>query len=269
MAASDFDLVIGGTGTRLSCVIGVLRALENLGLRPRRVCGTSGGAIIATGLAHGLDSVQLEALAKATLPKRFLDPHLIPVVGAPGKGFNAGHELLKAFREFFPPNWMQCKIPLQIVTFNLSRGAHHVWSAADQFSDLPLLVRASMSLPLVFDMVEIAGEWHVDGGLGANFPLDIFGNGQGVIGVRPKAQDPSQVVTFKNHLDVAIACLNGLIESTSREHVEDALYARVIAVQSKHSGLDFGMDEKDVEDMIAEGMLETQSWLKNGGMISS
>ena len=61
-----FTLALGGGGARGWAHIGVARALAAHGLRPRRIVGTSMGAIIGAGMAAGRTPEQMEAAARRT-----------------------------------------------------------------------------------------------------------------------------------------------------------------------------------------------------------
>ncbi len=58
-----FTLALGGGGARGWVHVGVARALWARGLRPRRIVGTSMGAIIGAALAAGRDPAEIEAKA--------------------------------------------------------------------------------------------------------------------------------------------------------------------------------------------------------------
>jgi NTE family protein len=61
-----FTLALGGGGARGWAHIGVARALEERGLRPAKVVGTSMGAIIGAGIAAGISADAMEAAARRT-----------------------------------------------------------------------------------------------------------------------------------------------------------------------------------------------------------
>jgi NTE family protein len=61
-----FTLALGGGGARGWAHVGVARALERRSLRPRRIVGTSMGAIIGAGIAAGRSADQMEAAARRT-----------------------------------------------------------------------------------------------------------------------------------------------------------------------------------------------------------
>lgn len=257
-------LVLSGSGTRYPVFIGAIRRLEKANYKISEVCGVSGGSIIAAGLAKGMNSVELEKLAKSTLPGPLLDARWFTdwISNDPYKGIWKGNKFLKKFYEVLPKSFDECKIPLHIVTFNISRGQHRIWSAATkaEFNDVPRLVRASMSLP-VFDSCMINGEWHEDGGFGANFPLDVFGHGQDVIGMRFRGTDPRKIRKFSRKTERLVAMIDDFIESAAREHIEDAMFARVMLLDTKAGGLDLGMNASAVDSMIKEGEASADKWL--------
>ena len=60
---SGFTLALGGGGGRGWAHIGVARVLDEAGLRPGRIVGTSMGAIVGAGMAAGVTPSEMERLA--------------------------------------------------------------------------------------------------------------------------------------------------------------------------------------------------------------
>ena len=254
-------LVLSGSGTKYPVFVGAIKRLEEANFDIIEVCGTSGGSIVAAGIAGGMNAHQLQALVLNTLPGPLLDWNWWPTLDA-RKGRFAGNKILAALRKNLPNTWDECKIPLHIVTFNIQRGQHVIWNNNAKNSDVPLLIRASMSLPIIFDPVMIHGEMHIDGGIGANFPLDVFGDGKNVIGMRFKGSDGSKAKKIATKFEMGAAVIEGFIESSTKEHVEDAQWAQVMLLDSKNSGLSLEMSAKDVHDMIDEGYRCADRWLR-------
>jgi NTE family protein len=57
-------LVLGGGGLRGFAHVGVLRALEEAGIKPEIVVGTSAGAVVGAAYASGMTSAQVESAAR-------------------------------------------------------------------------------------------------------------------------------------------------------------------------------------------------------------
>jgi len=66
-------LVLGGGGLRGFAHVGVLRALEEAGIRPDIVVGTSAGAVVGAAYASGLTSGQVESAARAVELSSLID----------------------------------------------------------------------------------------------------------------------------------------------------------------------------------------------------
>jgi predicted acylesterase/phospholipase RssA len=257
MTKTPIRIVLSGSGTRYPVFAGALKAIR------RRheilaICGTSGGSLVGAATASGRSADEVIELVLDNPPAKYLDLNWLPSLSAT-KGRFAGNKLLRRFQEILPSDFSHCVIPLHVVTWNLNRGIHVIHQ---QRGDLPLTVRASMSLPFVFDPVLIAGEMHVDGGIGANFPLDVYGVDH-VLGLRFAGKDPARYHRVASKLDMGLALIDGLIESTTREHVEDAMWASTITLDTTNSGMDFGMGRQEIQAMVAEGEHQAEEWFRS------
>jgi len=66
-------LVLGGGGLRGFAHLGVLRALEEAGIQPDIVVGSSAGAVVGAAYASGLSVAQIEAIAGDLKPSSLID----------------------------------------------------------------------------------------------------------------------------------------------------------------------------------------------------
>jgi NTE family protein len=155
-------LALGGGAARGFAHIGVIQVLEEAGIRPDLVVGTSAGSLVAAMYAAGKSGAELAALALA------MDESAITDWAFPGRGVIRGDALARYVREHTGGrNIEQMRLPLGIVATELASGAPILF----QRGDAGLAVRASSAVPAVFQPVAINGREYVDGGLVSPVPV--------------------------------------------------------------------------------------------------
>lgn len=257
-------LVLSGSGALYPVHAGAVIKLAEAGYEIEEVCGTSGGAIIAAALASGIKpNNELVKMIKASLPAKnnLLDKSISSLIF--NWGLIKGNKIRDIFSKYFVKKFNQTRIPLHVITTNIDREDISIFSTKDTpTANIAEAVRASISIPGVFAPIKINGHLHVDGGLMANYFLDIFGAGENVIGLRFKSlSDQANTKKIKDVKDYVSRVINTMITANMREHIEDAIFARTIILESNHGGLDFNMTDGDVDDMIHEGYRAAEKWL--------
>jgi NTE family protein len=111
-----FTLALGGGGARGWAHVGVARALEERGLRPRRIVGTSMGAIVGAALAAGRTPDAIEAGALRTPVYRLMAKRGRFAL------FDPRPMLEHLARELGDPRIEDLPIPLGITAFDLVAG---------------------------------------------------------------------------------------------------------------------------------------------------
>lgn len=261
-------LVMSGSGTLYPTHAGSVLKLAEMGFEFESIAGCSGGAIIATALATGYKpNNELVKIIKATLPIKngLLDFSLWSLFSK--WGMMKGDKIEAMFDTHFIKHFKEAKIPLHIVATNIEREVPRIFSTdTDPEMSIAKAVRASMSIPGIFVPVSIDGELYVDGGVTANFPWEIFGNGQDVVGLRFGAASSvkdfkqSEKKPLKGVADYINANISALIDASSKIHMEDDIYNRTIFLKSAHSSMNFKMTEADVDSMIEEGYRSVEQW---------
>lgn len=262
-------LVLSGSGTRFPVFAGAIKRLVEEGYEFEAVCGTSGGAIIGAGIGLGFDSDKIVDICLSILPglQRLLDPSLWTFFWKWGllKGSKIEEELL---RHTEGAKFGDSKIPLKVVTVNYDKAntlePYHVFSTEDT-PDICIAraVRASMSIPFVFEPVVINDDRYVDGGVGANFPIDIYGeDATDVIGLNMFPNHDAPKRRTKHLIEYVFTIMDIFSSATLKEYIADAHGAQVINLKTKHGGLNFFMTEEEVIDMIEEGYNCVDTWLK-------
>ncbi|MCP1480217.1 patatin-like phospholipase family protein [Pseudomonas chlororaphis] len=192
-------LVLSGGAARGLSHIGVLKALEEQGVKIDAIAGTSMGAVIGGLYASGYKIEELEKLAlgidwqqalsdappREDIPFRrkqddrdFLVKQKLSFrddgsLGLP-LGVIQGQNLALLLESMLAHasdtrDFDKLPIPFRAVATDIASGEKVVFRKGH----LPRVIRASMSIPAVFAPVEMDGRLLVDGGMTDNIPLDV------------------------------------------------------------------------------------------------
>ncbi|MEY3872286.1 MAG: hypothetical protein RLZZ296_1281, partial [Pseudomonadota bacterium] len=150
-------LALGGGAAKGFAHVGVIAVLEEAGLRPSYVVGTSAGSLVAALYASGKSSAELQKAALAIEEVAITD-WMLPLVG---RGMFRGDALGRYVNEAVGGRLLeQMSIPLGVVATDLGNGQAVMF----QRGDTGTAVRASSAVPGVFVPVRISGRDYVDGG---------------------------------------------------------------------------------------------------------
>ena len=155
-------LALGGGAARGFAHIGVIQVLEEAGLKPDLVAGTSAGSLVAALYASGLSGAELAKLASQ------MDEGALTDWAFPGRGLLRGEALARFVREHTGGKLIEhMRLPLGIVATDLDSGEPILFRSGDTAA----AVRASSAVPAVFQPVAISGREYVDGGLVSPVPV--------------------------------------------------------------------------------------------------
>ena len=158
-------LALGAGAARGFAHVGVIKALEAQGIRPDIIVGSSAGSVIASLVASGATGNELNRLA-LNLDEATIADWGLPFSGRFG-GLIKGDALQNMInREVQNRAIEQMRIPLGIVATELQSGKGVLFRSGNT----GLAVRASCSVPGVFQPAMISGKDYVDGGLVAPVP---------------------------------------------------------------------------------------------------
>jgi len=163
-AAPKIGLALGGGAARGFAHVGVIKALEAQGIVPDIIVGTSAGSVVAALYAGGANGFELQKLALSMEDGSVSDWVL------PDRGFIRGEALQNFVNKALvnrPMNALPRK--LAVVATELQTGEMTVLRSGD----VGLAVRASSSVPGVFQPVRIGGREFVDGGLVSPVPAKV------------------------------------------------------------------------------------------------
>lgn len=162
-------LALGGGGARGLAHIGVLKVLEEEGLRVSAIAGTSMGGLIGAYYAAGIPLDQIARLANHGNTKDVLR-HLFDITLSP-RGFLKGDLVERTFRQALgeKANFQDLNIPLALPTTDLRTGQEVVLD----WGPLVPALRATCAVPGVFLPVDYKNMSLADGGLLNNLPVDV------------------------------------------------------------------------------------------------
>src|SRR5450830_901811 len=157
-------LVLGGGAARGFAHIGVIQVLEEAGIRPSLVVGTSAGSLVAAFYASGKTGAQLQQIAESMEEATFAD-WTLPIFS---RGMLRGEALARYVSTQVNGRLIEnMPLPLGIVATDLNSGQGVLF----QRGDTATAVRASSAVPALFQPVKIAGREYVDGGLVSPVPV--------------------------------------------------------------------------------------------------
>lgn len=164
-------VAFGCGGARGLAHVHVIEALDELGIRPVAIAGSSIGAIIGAGMAAGMSGAQIRDHALATVGNKgavanrlwSLRPATMRDVMS---GIRIGQfnleRILKAFMPSeIPEEFAGLRTPLKVVTTDYYRQSEVVLETGDLYHALA----ASAAMPAVFMPVRVDGKVMFDGGI--------------------------------------------------------------------------------------------------------
>jgi NTE family protein len=242
-----FAVAFGGGGARGLAHIHVVEALDEMGVRPVAIAGTSIGAIIGAGMAAGMTGVHIEEYARSILSRRaeFISrmwsarpSSFTEMVGGLRVAQFSIERILHAFLPHpIPKTFEELAIPLQVTATDYY--GHH----AKVFSkgDLRPALAASAAIPAVFAPVVRGGRTYIDGGIYNPVPFGLLKGKADIIIAIDVVGAPEEVEGKKpTSIDLMFGATQILMQSIIAHQVEhcppDILLRPPV---SKYRALDF------------------------------
>ena len=157
-------LALGGGAARGFAHIGVIQVLEEAGIQPSLVVGTSAGSLVAALYANGKSGAELQHIAETMEEATFAD-WTLPIFS---RGMLRGAALARYVSAQVDGRPIESMaLPLGIVATDLNSGLGVLFRRGDTAT----AVRASSAVPALFQPVKISGREYVDGGLVSPVPV--------------------------------------------------------------------------------------------------
>ncbi|MBB4576082.1 patatin-like phospholipase family protein [Rhizobium sp. MC63] len=181
-AISDLPTVavaFGGGGARGLAHIHIIETLDELGIRPVAISGSSMGAIMGAGMAAGMSGAEIREHAlttvgnKTAVVARIWGLRPATVRDAVAKGIRIGQfnleRILKAFLPSeLPARFEDLLVPMKVITTDYYGQNEVIIEDGELFPALA----ASSAIPAVFMPVRLRGRVMIDGGISNPVPYE-------------------------------------------------------------------------------------------------
>jgi NTE family protein len=166
-------LVLSGGGARGLTHVGVLRALDELGVKPTHISGTSAGALVGGMYAAGIAPAEILRIAQ---DHKFLTHRSFNLRS---NGFFSLQPLIQLLEKSLPiKKFEELPIKFYATATNIEDGFAKIFDSGDMIQ----IMVASSAVPVMFAPVMMEGKPWLDGGVINNFPVEPVEHCNVVIG---------------------------------------------------------------------------------------
>jgi NTE family protein len=266
-------LVLSGGGGKGYAHIGVLKVLENAGVKVDYIGGTSMGAVVGGLYAAGYNAAQVDSIFRASdfndvlldqIPrtsKTFYEKRndelyavTLPFnkfkVGLPtgySKGLYLYNLLNKLFHDVRHVNdFNQLPIPFLCMATDIEKGEQVILNKGS----LAKAISASANFPTLYSPIDIDGKWLVDGGVTNNYPVEEVKKLGADIIIGVDVQEGSKE---RNSLTDAAKILTQIVNFQMNEKIKPKKEATTIYIKPDVSNYGvFSFDKLDEIEPIGE-----------------
>jgi NTE family protein len=208
-------LALGGGAARGFAHVGVIAVLEEAGLRPQVLVGTSAGSLVAALYASGKTSAQLQQTA-LNMEEVAITDWMLPIFG---RGMFRGDALARYVNGLVAGRLIEnMVIPLGIVATDLNSGQAVLFRRGDTGT----AVRASSAVPAVFVPVKINGREYVDGGLVSPVPVHFVRQMGADLVIAVDISDPPEANSASDTLQILLQTFSIMGKSINQYELRDA-----------------------------------------------
>jgi len=232
-------LALGGGAARGFAHVGVIKALEAQGIVPDIIVGTSAGSVVGALYSAGFNGFELQQLSMK------MDEGQVSDWSLPNRGMIKG-EALQDFINRAVNNLTleKMKKTFAVVATDLRSGEMIVFRTGNT----GMAVRASSSVPGIFQPVAINGREYVDGGLVSPVPVRVARSLGADFVIAVDISDKPQHSKTESSIDVLLQTFNIMGQTISRNELKEADFV-IRPVTPGISSTDF----KDKHQAVLQG----------------
>lgn len=251
----NIGLVLSGGGVRGAAHIGVIKALEESGLYPTHIAGTSAGAIVGALYAHGYNTEDMMSFFKKV---QILD---FKKYARNKPGFIDSEKYYPIFTEYFPvDDFNALNKNLIITATDILEGTLRAFSSGELIK--PII--ASATFPGLFAPININGSYYIDGGTLNNFPVELLKDRcDTIIGVNVnpfKRVEISELKHFHNILERAFKLKSVKDDLSKFDDCDLVIYPEEL---SKYGTF----DKKYLQEIYEIGYYSAKKKIKNSFLV--
>ena len=291
MSDHQLHLVLSGSGAKISGFVGAIRALhDNIPAfyeRLRTVVGTSGGAIIACLLVIGYTPAEMKDIVLDLTFRSLMDINIDNLVRR--FGLDDGKKFVNFFKSILRIKCGDADVSfgglldctsrdLVITGTNISKMRSEIFSAG-RTPDMKvwMALRISISLPFLYTACQFRGDYFIDGGVMAQFPVSAlysFGRDIGryddVYGLNLVMDDLSNDINDFTSYILALAKTT-VLAANSQTGSHNNIYKciqQIDIVMPIREIYDLEVSRSDATDMIATGGRCVDSYISDSEHVS-
>lgn len=255
MRKYKIGLVLSGGGSRGFAHLGVIKALNEKGIKPDIIAGVSAGAIVGAFIASGKSPEDiLKLFGKKSVFK-------YTKLSLPIQGLLKLDRLQEIIEKEIPAKKIEdLPIPFYIGISNLNKGKMEYKSSGP----LGLTVLASASIPILFAPIEMNGDFYADGGLMDNIPISaIRDKTKKIIVSNISPLNPKTKTKTKNLVQIA----SRTFHMTINANIDQAKNSAELFIEPE------GIDEYDIlnnshaNELYELGYKSTKKLLENSSFL--
>ncbi len=243
-------VVLGGGGARGLSHIGVLKTLKEKNIPVDIIVGTSAGALVGGLYAAGIDIAELERIGVNTGWNKLSNLSRFRMLGLVTRESLLSTKKLENYLQdkIGRKRFTDLKIPFACIACDIKTGERIVFKEGE----LAFAMRASATIPGVFEAAEYRHRYLVDGGVVDNLPVDIarLMGADFIIAVYPKADNSSFEVSSVFTTLVQVINIQGKLIAESQ--IKDADFVIIPEVRDVNT-IDLNRSEECIEAGTAAG----------------
>lgn len=232
------SIALGGGGAAGIGHIPALEALDELGIRPTSIVGTSMGAMIGAGYAAGLSGSEIRAYVTdlAKNPVR-----AAAMFWGAGKGQDlstfASVDPVRIVNAFLPKDVPENLEDLPISFCAVATDFHARSEAHLTRGAVRSAVGASIAIPGVFSPVEREGRFFVDGGVSNNLPFDVLPDDGITVAIDVFSQAPSEAINRPNAMAASLGSMRIMMRALIDAKLKTVSPNIIIQPESRRFGV--------------------------------